>query len=200
MTADQPGLVAPVGRRLVSAFANGRRACARAMDHWPVRLLVVLTGIVMCDATVRFVGNHMTIHAYHQSNDEYETFLDWCRISLWFLRGFFVALFFARYLPRPAVIFLRTFSCVSYAIFLAAHFPAPAAELWEYREVPAAAPALVLASLPRYIEYSFPHLGIYSPLVLPLSLLLRHIISILSVAFLYEIAFGSRKDESSNGV
>ncbi|GEP56444.1 hypothetical protein RSO01_36100 [Reyranella soli] len=170
------------------------------MNHWPVRLLVVLTGIVVSDATVHWTATHHTIHDYYLTIKEHNIFGELCRISLWFLRGIFIAIFFARYLPRMIVIFLLVFSCASYAIFLMGHFPAFHAELRGYRDVVAAAPVFILVNLPVgyiAIDYGLLPLKIYSPLVLLISFFLRHVISILIISFLYELAFGARKTRPS---
>jgi hypothetical protein len=58
-----------------------------------------------------------------------------------------------------------------------------------------ATPALMLANLPMYLVFSPLHVVIYEPvqLLVLIFFVLRHAVSVLSLAFLYEVAFGAKQ-------
>jgi hypothetical protein len=131
---DMPGdviggrssLVGRVCRRIGTAVGDGWRACARLMNHWPIRLIIVLAGIVLFDSTVGFVRTHLSMKVFFHDIKEANSFSTYGEYLLWFFRGYFVAIFAAKMLPRAIVVFpidlvllvLRCLSGVAYSRLL----------------------------------------------------------------------------------
>jgi hypothetical protein len=167
------------------------------MSHWPVRFVVVLVGIILFDGTIRYVCTHLLMKVFFYDVKDSNFLLAYCQFLYWFFRGYFILVFMARKLPRPAVVLLLTASCLFYAPFLMAHFPGFYEHLWNYRGFIPGALVFILAELPRSIKYGSPHMFIHvsihspAPLLFLIFLLSRHIVSILCIAFLYELAFGA---------
>ncbi len=120
-----------------------------------------------------------------------------CDVLHWVFRGYFVLMFFAKRIPRVAVVALLGLTCLFYGCFWWGHFVNPYHELYprnpEHYEESLLRNLILLisAQITLLIEEDFLPILFFPGLPL-VALLLRHAVSLLSIAFLARVALVDR--------
>jgi hypothetical protein len=100
---------------VIDYLRKGFSVCAAPMNFVPVRILVVLIGIVLFDSNVSFVCVHLAMYVLVDGGQHNLGLL--CDVLHWAFRGYFVLIFFAKRIPRVAVVALLGLTCLFYGCF-----------------------------------------------------------------------------------
>ena len=186
------------GGRVLTPFRKVRQALATIANHILVRVIIVAVGVSLFKAKVGIVGLRLAESVFANGGKPLNDLYDLREALLWFFFGYFILIALAKKLPRAVVVVLLILSCVLYGLFLTAHVVDFDQVLRPYEDdlqlLLMATPALVVAQEAPYIWASvpFPLFSVIGFFFI-VSVLIEHLLFLLCISFLYEVAFGLYK-------
>lgn len=171
-----------------------RKLVARVLRHWPVRLLVMLSAVVLFDSTLIFVCKSVMIDSFTGSVREANWYSSYCEALRGIFASLFIMVFLSPWINKHAIAALLVLNVILYFIFLMSHIPGFYSLIWEFNSFFLVTPILIAANVPSYIEYRALGINIYqpAPLIFFMALLFRHLISVSFIVFLYDLLLSRR--------